>query len=312
MKTPDPEARPVSLTGRRLRLIYDRLYEHYGPQDWWPADSDLEIVISAILTQSASWRNVEKALNALKVRNLMAVDALREIDQAKLAQVIRPTGYFNAKAAKIKAFVAMLDEYYNGRLGMLLSEPLDAMRARLLATPGIGPETADAIVLYAAGLPTFVVDAYTQRIMRRLGLGPANDGYEDWRTFFLDSLPADPALFNEYHALLVAHGKALCGKHLVRCEPCPLLVLCPTGQATVSQSAGRTGRVQSSGGRHVRQLASKSGSPARAAATARSPSSRSSRSSSAGSIPRRIASPSSSSSFQRKVERSADSSTSSS
>jgi endonuclease-3 related protein len=227
---------------RTLISIYDRLYDHYGPQDWWPADSDLEIIISAILTQSASWRNVEKALNALKVRNLMDVDALRSIDQSRLAQVIRPSGYFNAKAAKIKAFVAMLDEHYRGRLGMLLSEPLDAIRERLIATPGIGPETADAIVLYAAGLPTFVIDAYTRRIMRRIGLGPANDSYEDWRRFFLESLPADPTMFNEYHALLVAHGKALCQRHYVLCESCPLLSLCATGEERLTTLKSRSGR----------------------------------------------------------------------
>ncbi|HEX5940215.1 MAG TPA: endonuclease III domain-containing protein [Dehalococcoidia bacterium] len=305
---------PVSLTGRRLTTIFDRLLDHYGPQDWWPGDSDLEIIVGAILTQSAAWRNVEKAINALKIRGLLEIDALRSIDQGKLAQLIRPSGYFNAKAAKIKAFIAMLDEHYNGRLGMLLSEPLDAMRDRLLATPGIGSETADAIVLYAGGLPTFVVDAYARRILRRIGFGPAEDGYEDWRAFLMEALPPDAALFNEYHALLVAHGKALCGKHRIRCEACPLLDLCATGQDSVtsSQSSGRTGIVQPSGGRQSRQAGSKSGSPARAASTARSPSARNSPSRLAGNMPRRIASPSSSSSFQRKVDRSADSSTSSS
>jgi endonuclease-3 related protein len=305
---------PVPLTGRRLLSIFDRLYGRYGPQNWWPGDTDLEIIVGAILTQSASWRNVDRALNALKVRGLLNLDSLRSIDQEKLAWMIRPSGYFNAKAAKIKAFVAMLDEHYKGRLGMLLSEPLDVMRERLIATPGIGPETADAIVLYAGGLPTFVIDAYTRRIMQRIGLGPVGDAYEDWRAFFTESLPADAGLFNEYHALLVAHGKALCTKTRPRCADCPLLEICATGQASVttSQPGGRTGTVQLAGGRQSRQVGSKSGSPARAASTARSPSRRSSASRLGGNIPRRIASPSSSSSFQRKVDRSGDSSTSSS
>lgn len=225
-----------------LLEVYERLLGHYGPQHWWPGDSNLEIVVGAILTQSSAWRNVEFALNALNSRGLLSVVGLRGLPEAELARLIRPAGYFNAKAGKLKAFVQMLDEHYAGQLERLLREPGDALRLRLLATHGIGPETADAIVLYAAGKPTFVVDAYARRIFGRLGLQSLGDSYERWRSFVLDGLPADVVLLNEYHALLVAHGKALCRKRAPLCVGCPLLDVCPSGLGVGPGVPGDGGR----------------------------------------------------------------------
>lgn len=214
----------------RLRAIYRRLLAAYGPRGWWPgAESPFGVVVGAILTQNTAWSNVERALARLRAADALTVAGVRTIAEAELAELLRPAGYFNTKARKLKAFVAMLDADHGGDLDRLLRLPPAELRGRLLATWGIGPETADDIVLYAAGYPSFVVDAYTVRMFTRLGITPARDRYDHWRALFMDSLPADAALFNEYHALIVAHGNQTC-RPTPRCPLCPLLELCPTGQ----------------------------------------------------------------------------------
>ena len=215
----------------RLKLmdIYDRLFRRYGPQHWWPGDSAFEVIIGAILTQSAAWTNVDKALDNLKARGLMEPAALRAVPLEDLALLIRPSVYFNAKARKLKAFVEHLGDHYDDDLEAMLRRDVRDLRPELLAIHGIGEETADDILLYAAGKPVFVMDAYTRRIMDRLGITPDQDRYSAYQALFMDNLPRDTRLFNEYHALLDHHGVESCRKREPLCGQCCLFDICPTG-----------------------------------------------------------------------------------
>ena len=215
----------------RLLSLYRTLFDAYGPQGWWPGDQDpFVVVVGAILTQTTAWANVERALANLREAGLLTPAALLAAPEEELAGVVRPAGYFNAKARKLKAFVETLYARFDGDLERLFALPLAELREALLAVHGIGPETADDIILYAARKPVFVIDAYTRRILSRLGLRPASDDYAGWQALFMDALPPDVALFNEYHALLVRHAKVSCRK-LPLCAGCVLLASCPTGQA---------------------------------------------------------------------------------
>ena len=222
----------------RLTDIYDRLHAAYGPQHWWPGDSAFEIIAGAILTQSAAWANVELALANLKAASALCPEGIAAMTEGELAEVIRPSGYYNAKAHKLKAFVNLLEDEFDGDLKQLLSVPAAELRSLLMATHGIGPETADSILLYAAGRPVFVIDAYTRRTFSRLGLAPEVNRYDGWQTLFGDSLPSDANMFNEYHALIVRHGKQVCRKRPL-CHACPLSVICPTGMAAAGASPAR-------------------------------------------------------------------------
>ncbi len=202
--------------------IFDCLYTAYGPQHWWPADTKEEIVIGAILTQNTAWTNVEKAIAELKRAKCLSFRAIDAIDEPSLAELIRSAGTFRQKAVYLKSFASWLTEKHNGDLGAALSGEPNRVRRELLSLKGIGPETADAILLYAGGHPTFVVDAYAKRVLRRHFLiEPGNNGYESIRNVFMDSLKPDAQLFNEYHALLVEVGKRHC-KATANCESCPL------------------------------------------------------------------------------------------
>lgn len=216
------------MTGTLLD-VYRRLLDCYGPQHWWPADSPFEVMIGAILTQSAAWGNVEKAINNLKARDALSIDALRRLPTEELARLVYPSGYYNAKAAKIKALVQWLVERYEGDLDKLFALDVPVLRRELLSVTGVGEETADSIILYAAGKPVFVIDAYTRRILRRLGLAPPTDTYAAFQTLFMQHLPHDETLFNEYHALLVRHGKDAC-KKTPYCQHCCLNSLCSSPQ----------------------------------------------------------------------------------
>jgi len=218
---------------KKLLDIYDRLYIRYGPQHWWPADDAFEVIIGAILTQAASWDNVDKALVNLKAQGLLNPTALWAVDEGQLASLIRPSVYFNAKAQKIKAFVQHLREHYNDDMRSLLEKDADDLRQELLFIYGIGEETADDIVLYAAHKPIFVIDAYTRRILGRLGLEPARDTYGSYQAIFMENLSHDTELFNEYHALLDRHGGETCRKSKPACARCCLLDICPTGAQNV-------------------------------------------------------------------------------
>lgn len=210
---------------QRLTEIYRLLFARYGTQYWWPADTPFEVIVGAILTQSAAWGNVEKAISNLKQARAMSTASLRKLPLDKLSKLIYPSGYYNAKALKLKAFVIHLKNAHEDSLGKLFSLDIQRLRSELLSIHGIGPETADSIILYAAHKPIFVIDAYTRRILTRLGLSPSKDDYSAFQAMFMANLPADEKQFNEYHALLVRLGKEVC-KKVPLCEKCCLNRIC--------------------------------------------------------------------------------------
>lgn len=209
-------------TADRLLELYRRMYDRLGPQGWWPGDSPFEVMVGAILTQNTSWKNVERAIDNLKGAGLLAPDKLAELPTGLLAEYIRPAGYYNIKAGRLHNLLGAIDRSHQGDLETFLGQPLPDLRQQLLAVKGIGPETADSILLYALGHPSFVVDAYTRRIFHRHMLVPEGVGYEELRAIFMDALPADAGLFNEYHALIVRTGKTWCAKKAGKCRTCPL------------------------------------------------------------------------------------------
>ena len=208
-----------------LLEIYDRLMFHYGPQHWWPGDSPFEVIIGAILTQSTTWSNVEKAINNLKSIGVMSPEAIRRLPRDELARLIRSSGYYNAKAMKLKAFIEWLYDNYSGDLDKLFAVDANTLREQLLSVHGIGNETADSIILYAANQPVFAVDTYTKRIFSRVGLLSNGDSYAKYQKYSMDNLPSDIHLFNEYHALLVRLGKEACRKKPL-CSRCCLSDIC--------------------------------------------------------------------------------------
>ena len=203
-----------------LLNIYHQLMAHYGPQNWWPAEEPFEVIIGAILTQSAAWSNVEKAIANLKSAKALSPEALRRLSLSKLARLIHPCGYYNAKARKLQSFTHWLGEYYNDDLDKLFANDTCRLRQQLLYIHGIGQETADSILLYAAGKPIFVIDAYTRRITNRIGLTPDDNSYTAYQTLFMNNLPNDARLFNEYHALLVCLAKNVCRTRPLCCQCC--------------------------------------------------------------------------------------------
>ena len=208
-----------------LLNIYQQLMARYGPQYWWPAPEPFEIIVGAILTQSAAWGNVEKAIGNLKSAGVLSSIALRQLPLTELAELIHPCGYYNAKAVKLKSFAYWLGDNYNDNLGKLFACDIDYLRQQLLSVHGIGQETADSIILYAANKPIFVIDAYTRRIINRIGLAPTGDSYSAYQALFMDNLPTDTRLFNEYHALLVRLAKEVCRKRPL-CPQCCLNNFC--------------------------------------------------------------------------------------
>jgi endonuclease-3 related protein len=221
-------------TARRLSEVYDSLLACYGSQHWWPAEEPFEVIVGAILTQAAAWINVERAIANLKRAGILNPAGLQEVSVADLARLIYPCGYYNSKAVKLKAFAEHLGERYAGSLEQLFSMEVKSLRRELLSIHGIGEETADSIILYAARKPTFVIDAYARRIMRRLGMGPHENSYAAFQAYFMDNLPLSELLFNEYHALLVRHGKSACRRRPF-CTRCCLLQQCPFGRESVSE-----------------------------------------------------------------------------
>ncbi len=209
-------------TSKRIKKIYRLLYNKYGPQGWWPGNSQLECILGAILTQNTSWKNVEKAISNLKQSNLISIDKLKLLTTDELARLIRSSGYFNQKALKIKNFVNFIIENYNGSLEDMFNEEVHILRDKLLRIKGVGPETADCIILYGGNKPIFVIDAYTYRVLSRHGLVPEQTSYNEMQELFMDSLILDPVMFNEYHALFVKVGKVHCKKRVPACTGCPL------------------------------------------------------------------------------------------
>ena len=208
-------------TRQELIEIYQLLYDAFGPQHWWPGDNRIEIITGAILTQNTNWTNVEKAINNLKAVDCLSAEKLHNIELSKLAELIRPAGYYNVKAKRLKNFLYWLFENYDGNLTELENLNTGQFREELLAVKGIGRETADSILLYAFERPVFVVDAYTARITIRHRLIEPDADYEQLRYLFESNLPEDIQLFNEYHALLVRTGKEFC-RPKAKCPSCPL------------------------------------------------------------------------------------------
>lgn len=248
-----------------MQDIYQRLMDTYGPQHWWPADEPFEVMVGAILTQSAAWRNVEKAITNLKAAGALSPEALRRLSVSEIAELIHPCGYYNTKARKLKALAEWLKERCQDDIGKMSAMPTDRLREQLLSVWGVGEETADSIILYAANQPVFVIDAYTRRIIDRVGLTPEGLAggfpsatrrtsrtrpYSAYQALFMDNLPfdraqdkpfggvyaerseraqgkpADVRLFNEYHALLVCLGKNVCRKEQPLCQRCCLKDMC--------------------------------------------------------------------------------------
>lgn len=208
-----------------LQNIYRRLIDYYGPQYWWPAQELFEVIVGAILTQSAAWLNVEKAIANLRVAKALSPKVLRQFSLSEIATLIRPCGYYNAKALKLKALANWLGKCYNDSLDRLFANNIDHLRQQLLSIHGIGEETADSIILYAANKPIFVIDAYTRRIISRTGLALESNSYTAYQSLFMNHLPTDARLFNEYHALLVCLAKNVCRKYPL-CRQCCLNDIC--------------------------------------------------------------------------------------
>ncbi len=207
---------------RKLKLIFKRLYSAFGPQHWWPADTVFEVMVGAILTQNTNWSNVQKAVSVLKEKKLLNARKLDQLPEKQLAGLIRSAGYYNVKAARLKSFIRFFVDDYAAKVKLMGLESLATLRKQLLAVKGVGPETADSILLYALNKPVFVVDTYTKRVLSRHGLIKAETDYSQCQDIFMRNLNPDVQLFGEYHALLVRLGKDYCRKQNPKCEICPL------------------------------------------------------------------------------------------
>ena len=216
---------------RELMHYFRAMSGAMGPMHWWPAKTPFEVIVGAILTQSTSWKNVECAIANLRSARMLTPSAIIRERTSRLAALVRPSGYFRQKARKLKAFARFLQRVYGGSLKRMFSTPTADLREKLLSVHGIGPETADSILLYAGNHPVFVVDAYTHRIFGRHGITDGKPDYERVRALFEGALPAEPRLFNEFHALVVNTGKNWCRKRAPRCEECPLRSLLPEGSS---------------------------------------------------------------------------------
>ena len=209
------------MTTDKLTEIYDILFETFGPQHWWPGETNFEIIIGAILTQNTSWSNVAKAIENIKAAGLMSAEKLHRLDNSQLEALIKPAGYFRLKSKRLKNFLNWFFDNYQGSFENIQQISTDYLREQLLSINGIGPETADSILLYGFSRARFVVDTYTARIMTRHGLIEPGADYESLQYLFEANLPGDVKLFNEFHALLVCIGKDFC-KPQAKCDKCPL------------------------------------------------------------------------------------------
>ena len=215
----------------RLHDLYDRLFDALGPQKWWPAQSPFEVIVGAVLVQNTNWQNVRRAIENLRRADLLEPNALYSVAAEELEQLIRPAGYYRVKARRLRNLLQLLVEHYDGSLEAMFATALPGLREELLAVNGVGPETADSILLYAGNLPVFVVDAYTHRVLSRHGCIEFDADYHAIQDYFQGELPEDVALFNEFHALLVNVGKHFCRKSKPNCAECPLGELLPEGGA---------------------------------------------------------------------------------
>lgn len=213
--------KPASRPSPDLTTIYRSLFAGFGPQHWWPASSPFEVTVGAILTQNAAWPNVERAIDNLKRARKLSPKAILALPDRELQRLLKPSGFFRVKARRLRSFVDFFVTRYQGSIARMRREPLERLRPELLQVHGIGPETADSILLYALDQPVFVIDAYTRRILERHGMITRKAAYEDVRAMFEDRLPRRVGLFNEYHALFVRLAKTHC-RPKPRCDGCPL------------------------------------------------------------------------------------------
>ncbi len=211
-----------------LMEIYDRLFSAYGPQDWWPGETPFEIMVGAILVQNTAWKNVEKAIRNLADRDLLEPHTLAEVPPEELQELIRPAGYYRLKSRRLGNLLRFVVRRYDGSLEDMFATSPGTLREELLGISGIGPETADSILLYAGGMPSFVVDTYTHRVLARHGWIGFDAGYYEIQDHFQSRLPDDVTLYNEFHALLVRVGHLHCRRR-PRCEGCPLEEMLPQG-----------------------------------------------------------------------------------
>jgi len=218
-----------------LSKIYQRLLDSFGPQHWWPGDSSFEVMLGAVLTQNTNWQNVERAIRNLRNADLLEPHALYNVPVEELEQLIQPAGYFRVKARRLRNLLEFLIERYDGSLDAMFAVGLPDLREQLLSVNGIGPETADSILLYAGGLTTFVVDAYTHRVFSRHGWIDFDADYHQIQDYLESGLPQDAQLYNEYHALLVRLGKDFCKKTNPKCKECPLYKMLPKGGPLVPE-----------------------------------------------------------------------------
>jgi endonuclease-3 related protein len=217
------------MNDRAQQDIFRRLLDAFGPQHWWPGQSPFEVLIGAVLTQNTSWRNVERAIDNLRQADLLEPHALYRVPAAELEELIRPAGYFRVKTRRLRSLLEFLVERYGGSLDAMFRTDLPQLRQQLLGVHGIGPETADSILLYAGGLPTVVVDAYTHRVLARHGWIAFDADYQGIQDYLAGELPQDTAVYNEYHALMVRLGKDYCRKSNPKCGECPLADMLPKG-----------------------------------------------------------------------------------
>jgi endonuclease-3 related protein len=227
-------AQPAREPGNLLRQYFDSMYQELGPQRWWPARTRLEVILGAILTQNTSWENASLALKQLRKAGMLALPKLQQATTSELEKLIQPSGFYRQKARTIRNFLAWLELTCGGSLATMFGRNSAQLRGKLLTIKGLGPETVDAILLYAGGQPCFVADAYTRRILSRHGLLPSHAGYAVAQEFLHSHLPADAKLFNEFHALLVEVGKRRCQRANPRCQGCSLELFLP--KPTADQS----------------------------------------------------------------------------
>ena len=212
-----------------LKEVYRRLFDAFGPQHWWPGETPFEVIVGAVLTQNTSWQNVRRAIANLRDADLLEPTALYAVPVEELEDLIRPAGYFRVKAKRLRSLLRFLVERHGGSLDAMFGVGLDELRQQLLEVNGIGPETADSILLYAGGLPSFVVDAYTHRVFARHGWIDFDADYDRLQDYIQSSLPQEVPLYNEFHALLVRLGKDYCRKTNPKCSECPLREMLPRG-----------------------------------------------------------------------------------
>lgn len=243
-KRHSPQAIPPSA---ELLRYYKAMSDALGPMHWWPAETPFEVIVGAILTQSTAWANVERAITNLRGAMLTSPASMSRVSVSRLATLVRPSGYFRQKAKKLKAFLTFLQAKHGGSLKRMFETPTAELREQLLAVHGIGPETADSILLYAGSHPVFVVDAYTHRMFGRHDLVDGKPDYERVRAFVESSIPRDPVLYNEFHALIVNTGKKWCRKSAPQCEGCPLREFLPASSPLFSSTV-RSEAIPLSGG----------------------------------------------------------------